>query len=248
MKLLDNKTVLITGASRGIGRSMALMMAEHGAKVIINARSLEDLKSIEGEIKNRGWIDPLILPYDVSDYGAIQKMVTENRIILKNVDILVNNAGIMVPSILGTITPENAIKTLEVNCLSVIYHMQLISRFMIRKKEGSIINISSILGEEGAEGQVLYSASKAGIVGSTKSAAKELAPHNIRVNAISPGFIQTDLINTLTQEEVKKTVQSIKMKRIGKPEDVSKVAIFLASSLSSYVTGQVIGVDGGLIV
>lgn len=248
MNLLNDKVILITGASRGIGRAMALSMAKHGAEVIINSRSIEDLKIIEEEIKSNGWREPFLLPYDVSDINAMQRLFSENRNVVKRINVLINNAGIMETSLLGTITTKNALKVMETNCLSAIYHMQLLSRFMIKNKEGSIINIGSIVGDKGAEGQTLYSASKAGIVGATLSAAKELAPFNIRVNAISPGIINTDLISALNTDELIKTIKNVKLGRIGEPDDISNVALFLASSLSSYVTGQVIGVDGGLVL
>jgi 3-oxoacyl-[acyl-carrier protein] reductase len=162
--------------------------------------------------------------------------------------VLVNNAGILQDALLGMIPDAMIRQTIDVNTVGPIYHVQEASRLMARNKSGSIINVTSIIGRFGNEGQAVYGASKAALIGLTLSAAKELARHNIRVNAVAPGFINTDMVKQLTEQKYGERMKSIKMGRIGEPEDVANAILFLASDLSSYVTGQVLGVDGGMLI
>jgi 3-oxoacyl-[acyl-carrier protein] reductase len=246
---LTGKVAFITGSTRGIGWASARILAEHGATVILNGVSNPDLlnKRVE-EIKTRygseveGFLCNVGNPDDIKEcYANILKR-------FKRLDILVNNAGIMEDNLLGMVSQQNIEEVFHVNVNGVILNMQYAARLMTRNKCGSIINLSSIVGRYGNAGQVVYSGSKAAVIGITLSAAKELAPMNIRVNAIAPGFIDTDMVRQLSPEKFEERMQSIKMKRIGAPEDIANVVLFFASDLSSYVTGQVLGVDGGMLI
>ncbi|MEJ8552670.1 SDR family NAD(P)-dependent oxidoreductase [Tepidibacter sp. Z1-5] len=248
MKLLENKNIFITGATKGIGREMALKFAENGANLIINGKNEEELLKLKVFIEKTYNVKVIAVPYNVVDIAKTKEAFDILRRELGGLDCIVNNAGILNDRLLGMIDVQNVDEVFNVNLKATIMHLQFASRLMKRKKNGSIINISSIIGTNGNEGQVVYSASKAGVIGVTKSASKELAKYNIRVNAICPGFIDTDMARSISEEKYKERINNIKMKRIGTPEDVANVAMFLCSDLSSYVTGQVIGVDGGMII
>ncbi|MEK4146251.1 3-oxoacyl-ACP reductase family protein [Robertmurraya sp. FSL W8-0741] len=246
--LLKNKVVFITGASRGIGQAAALLFAEHGARLILHARNAASLTETIEKVAKVSSISPYVLTYDVKDFPSIKNSFKAIKKEFGRLDVLINNAGVMNESLLGLVSDELIGQTMETNVHSVLYHMQYASRIMMKQKEGSIINVSSIAGTNGIEGNSAYSASKAAVIGATKSVSKELAPYHIRVNAVAPGFINTDLIGHYKDERLEKVIESIKMKRIGEPKEVANVFLFLASDLSSYVTGQVIGVDGGMVV
>lgn len=246
--LLKGKVAWVTGASRGIGKATALSLAAQGAVVILSASNMEHLKDTGQQIKKITGREPFLIGYDVADYTKIKEAFATVFKKFKRVDIMVNNAGILIDSLLGMVTPEMLQRTFAVNTYAVIYHMQYASRLMARYKSGTIINVSSIIGRVGNEGQVVYAASKAAVIGATMSAAKELAPLNIRVNAVAPGFIDTDMVKQLSPEKYTERVAGIKMKRAGQPEEVAKTILFLASDESAYVTGQVLGVDGGMLV
>jgi 3-oxoacyl-[acyl-carrier protein] reductase len=247
--LVDNKVVFITGASRGIGQAAAIIFAKHGARLVLHARETKSLQQTIVKIQEVSTSSPFVLTYDVQEYDSLKNAFQLIRKEIGKLDVLINNAGIMEEAMLGMIREDMVNRTIQTNLQSVLYHMQFASRLMMKQKQGSIINVSSIIGINGSEGNAVYAASKAGIIGATKSAAKELAPFNIRVNAVAPGFIATDLTNHYKGVSLEKIVENnIKMKRIGQPEDVANVMLFLASDLSSYVTGQVIGVDGGMVI
>lgn len=246
--LLANKVAFITGSSRGIGRAAAIEFARQGAHLVLHARQKDNLQETLEAVKEINNHKPLILEYDVRDYSSIKQAFQAIRKELGHLDVLVNNAGIMEESLLGMIREEVVENTMQTNLQSSLYHMQYASRLMMKQKKGSIINVSSIIGTNGNEGNAVYAASKAGLIGATKSASKELAPFNIRVNAVAPGFIQTDLTSHYKDEKLNKVIDNIKMKRMGTPEEVANVMLFLASDMSSYVTGQVIGVDGGMVI
>ncbi|MEB1806651.1 MAG: SDR family oxidoreductase [Bacillaceae bacterium] len=246
--LLKDKVVLVTGASRGIGRATALLLAEHGAKVILNGRNGVKLQTVATEITNLGFNEATILPYNVADVSAVKEAFQTIKKEYGQLDVLVNNAGILSDGLLGMLRPEQVSSTMAVNVHAVIYHMQFASRLMMKQKKGSIINVSSIMGVEGEIGQTVYSASKAAIIGATKSVAKELAQTNIRVNAVAPGFIETDMTQSLDEVKYNERLESIKMKRAGQPEEVANGILFLASSMSSYVTGHVLQIDGGMVI
>lgn len=246
---LNGKVTFVTGSTRGIGWASAQILAQHGATVILNGTSNSDLlnQRVE-EIKNLHGVEADRFLGDVGDPAAVKECYASIFKKYKRLDILVNNAGIMEDSLLGMITLQNIEKTFRVNVSGVILNMQYAARLMARNQSGSIINLSSIVGRFGNAGQVVYGGSKAAVIGITLSAAKELAPMNIRVNAIAPGFIDTDMVRQLPRDKFEERLQSIKMKRIGTPEDIAKAVLFFASDLSSYVTGQVLGVDGGMLI
>lgn len=245
---LNGKIALVTGAARGIGWKTALMLALNGAKVIIN--DLADTENLQSKIKEAKEqnLDLTTIFFDVSDYVQVKNAYSSIFKEFKRLDILVNNAGIMEDSMISTASEAHIEKTFKINTFGAIYNTQYASRLMARNNSGSIINISSIIGTKGNTGESVYSASKSALIGLTLSTAKELAPLGIRVNAIAPGFIDTDLVIHFSEEIRQKTISNIKLGRIGTPEDVAKAVLFFASDLSAYITGQVLGVDGGMII
>lgn len=247
--MLDEKIVVITGGSRGIGRAIAERFSAANAKVIIFGRSEVSLKSAVQEISNK-YSQASISSFvcDISDSNNVKLAFKEVFNKYSRLDALICNAGIIDDAYIGMVTPNQVEKTFSINTFGVLYCAQYASRLIARSGGGSIINLGSIMGKNGNVGQAVYSASKAAVSGITKSLAKELAPQLIRVNSIVPGFIDTDLTRTLTDDIYEERIRSIKLGRAGTPEEVANVALFLASDLSTYVTGQEIGVDGGMIV
>lgn len=246
--LLKNKLALITGSTRGIGKAIAEAFAKNGANLILNARDKIKSEAFATELRNKYNIEVFVVLFDVSNYDEVKQGFKEIFKISKKIDVVVNNAGILDDALVGMVTKEQIEKTFSINTFGVLYVSQYAARMMSKNKEGSIINISSIIGSNGNEGQVVYGGSKAAVIGITKSLAKELAPSNVRVNAIAPGFIDTDMTRSITESKYQDRMNSIKMGRIGTPEDIANTAIYLASDLSSYVTGQTIGVDGGMLI
>jgi 3-oxoacyl-[acyl-carrier protein] reductase len=246
---LEGKIAFITGSTRGMGWATAKLLTEHGAIVILNGiHSQELLDQRQEELKKEFNVEADGYLFDVGNLDAAQNCYNSIFKKYKKLDILVNNAGILEDNLVGMISKENIQNTFSTNTTGIIYNLQLAARLMSRNNSGSIINISSLVGRVGNEGQVVYGGSKAAVIGITLSAARELAPKNIRVNAIAPGFINTDFIKPLSKEKYEERLRSIKMKRIGQPEDVAKATLFFASDLSAYITGQVLGVDGGMIL
>ena len=246
---LSGKVALVTGSSRGIGYSIADKLGEHGANVILCSRSNEEkLKKQAEELSQKYSVEVGHCLADVSEFDDCERMIRYVHKKYKRLDILVNNAGVLKDGYIGMISQEDITSTLDVNLKAVINCTQLAARLMSRSSIGSIINIASIIGRFGNEGQLVYAASKAGVIGATLAASKELAIKNIRVNALAPGYIETDMIKGISPELHQERMNSIKMKRIGKPDDIANAALFLASDLSSYITGQVIGVDGGMLI
>jgi len=246
--MLKGKIALITGATRGIGRAIAEVYAKNGATIILNARDKKKAKSISNELSEKYGVATHVVLFDVANYDEVKSGFKEIFRITKKLDIAVNNAGILDDALIGMVTHSQIEKTFGINTFGVLYVAQYAARLMSRNRSGSIINISSIIGTNGNEGQAVYGGSKAAVIGITKSLAKELAPNNIRVNAIAPGFIDTDMTRSLPKDKYEQRLDSIKMGRIGKPEDIANTALYLASDLSSYVTGQIIGVDGGMLI
>lgn len=245
---LNGKIALVTGAARGIGWQTALLLASNGAKVIIN--DLSDNEKLQEKIQkaNSQNLEFSTLFFDVSDYSQVKNAYSTIFKEHKRLDILVNNAGIMEDSLIATASESHIDKTFRINTYGAIYNTQFASRLMARNNSGSIINISSIIGTKGNAGESVYSASKSALIGFTLSAAKELATLGIRVNAVAPGFIDTELVSHFSEDIRQRTISNIKLGRIGTPEDVAKAVLFFASDLSSYITGQILGVDGGMII
>ncbi|WP_322923977.1 SDR family NAD(P)-dependent oxidoreductase [Paenibacillus campi] len=248
MMSLQGKCMFITGASRGIGRQTAITLAASGADLVLTASHSDSLQKLARELTDQYGIRVLHFAYDITDESKTKEAFIQVKQEFGRLDALINNAGILESRLLGMIDEQTMQRTLQVNLMSSIMHLQYAARLMKPKRSGSIINFSSIMGVNGSEGQVLYSASKAGIIGATRSAAKELAPYQIRVNAVAPGFINTDMVQELSDQKYKERIHSIQMGRIGEPIDVANLVWFLCSDLSTYITGQIIGVDGGMVI
>jgi 3-oxoacyl-[acyl-carrier protein] reductase len=246
MKLLENKVALITGASRGIGEAIALKFAEQGAQVAFTYLSSEErAKAQEEKLKALG-ANAKAYRSDAGDYAASEQLVNEVMKDFGAIDICVNNAGISRDNLLLRLTPEQWDEVIQANLKSVYNLTRNVIKPMMKARSGSIINLSSIVGIKGNPGQSSYAASKAGIIGFTKSIAQEIGSRNIRVNAIAPGFIETDMTHYLKDGGAEKWFEKIPMQRFGRPEEIANVALFLASGLSSYVTGQVLSACGGM--
>jgi 3-oxoacyl-[acyl-carrier protein] reductase len=246
---LTGKVAYVTGSTRGIGAAIARRIAVAGAAVVVNGHTLEEAPArLAAQLSDVSGAACLGIHADQRDPDAVKAAFSTIVKTYGRLDILVNNAGIVDDAILGMISERSMSDTFAVNTLALVRNMQLASRLMRRNGSGSIVNISSIMGVVGNPGEVVYAASKAAVIGATKSAAKELAPIGIRVNAIAPGFIDTDMTRALPADIHHERLASIGMGRIGHPDDVADVALFLACHLSRYVTGQVIGVDGAMVV
>ncbi|SHF07223.1 3-oxoacyl-[acyl-carrier-protein] reductase [Marinitoga hydrogenitolerans DSM 16785] len=245
---LKNKICIVTGANRGIGKEISKKFVEEGAIVLGFARNVEALKKVEDELNalNKGTFKGYKV--DVSNNEEINDTVKKIAKEFKRIDVLVNNAGVTKDTLLLLMKEDEFDFVINVNLKGVFLVTKAVAKIMRKQKEGSIINISSVVGLEGNIGQTNYSASKAGIIGMTKTWAKELTMRGeqIRVNAVAPGFIETDMTKNLNEEFKEAALQRILLKRLGSPEEVAKVVLFLASDDSSYVTGQVIRIDGGL--
>ena len=247
MKLLEGKTVIITGASRGIGKGIAEVFAQHGANIAFTyhssdkkAKNLENELSVNG-CKAKGYKS------DASDFEASQKLAEKVLKEFGSIDVLVNNAGITKDGLLMRMSEEDFDSVMDINMKSVFNMTKAVLRPMLKQRKGSIINMSSVVGIKGNAGQANYSASKAAINGFTKSTALELGSRNIRCNSIAPGFIETEMTEALCEDQVNEWRNSIPLKRGGTTEDIANVTLFLASDMSSYVTGQVINVCGGML-
>lgn len=246
MGLLEGKTALITGGSRGIGRAVALKFAQEGAQVAITASAYhEKAQETEKDILKEG-TKAAAYGADARDFEAASKTVEQALNDFGRIDILVNNAGITRDNLLMRMSEEDWDEVISSNMKSVFNYTRAIQQVMLRQRGGVIINMSSVVGLMGNAGQSNYAASKAGIVGFTKSVAKELGSRGIRANAIAPGFVRTDMTSKLSEDRVKEYEKSIPLQRMGNPEDIANVAVFLASDLAAYVTGEIISVDGGM--
>ena len=247
MGLLKGKTIIVTGASRGIGKGIALTLAKNGANIAFTfSQSNDSANKLVEEIQSLGVI--------CKAYQSNAANFNESQLLIKNIlkdfnsfDVLINNVGITKDNLLMRMSEEDFDKVIEVNLKSVFNMVKACQRVFLKKRSGSIINISSIVGVKGNAGQSNYAASKAGIIGFSKSIALELGSRNIRSNVVAPGFIETEMTNELSDEIVQKWIEGIPLKRGGKPEDVANLCLFLSSDLSTFITGQVINVDGGML-
>lgn len=239
---------MITGASRGIGAAIAKLFASQGATLYLNGRDQLKLQGLCQQLSSEFGISCSPLPFDVSDAGAVKQGFQQLFKLTKKLDVLINNAGILDDALLSMIGQPQLENTFKTNTFSVLYCSQYASRLMQRQGGGSIINLASIIGRVGNSGQTAYGGSKAAVIGMTLSMAKELAAAQIRVNAIAPGFIDTEMTRMLPADKYQQRLQSIAMGRVGTAEDIANTALYLASDLSAYVTGQVIGVDGGMLI
>ncbi len=246
MKLLENKVALITGASRGIGKEIAIELASHGANIAFtDLRQDEQAMSVETTLQNLG-VKAKFYASDASSYEDAQILIQNIVSDFNSIDILVNNAGITRDTLLLRMSEKDWDLVMNVNLKSVFNLTKAVQPIMLKQRSGSIINISSIVGIGGNAGQANYSASKAGIIGFTKSVAKEIGSRGIRCNAVAPGFIVTEMTNVLSEEVKEIWTKEIPLRRPGTPKDVAQTVLYLASELSSYLTGQVLRCDGGL--
>ncbi|WP_316813989.1 3-oxoacyl-[acyl-carrier-protein] reductase [Pedobacter heparinus] len=247
MKLLEGKTALVTGASKGIGRKIAEKFAEHGANVAFTyLSSVEKGQALEQELQSFG---TKVKGYrsDASKFDEAEKLISDIVADFGALDIVVNNAGITKDGLLMRMSEENWDEVINVNLKSVFNVSKAASKVMMKARKGSIINMSSVVGVQGNAGQANYAASKAGIIGFSKSLAKELGSRNIRTNVIAPGFIRTEMTGVLDPKVVQGWEEGIPLKRAGETEDVANACVFLASDMSAYVTGQVLSVCGGML-
>ena len=242
--MLKDKCAIVTGASRGIGRAIAKKLASLGANIVLNYRSNdEEALKVKEELLSYG-VDVFLYKCDISDFNAVEEMIKASKEKFGKVDIMINNAGITKDTLLLRMKEEDFDKVIEVNLKGVFNCLKAITPVMIRQKCGKIVNLSSVVGLVGNAGQVNYAASKAGLIGFTKSVAREVAARGVRVNAIAPGFIESDMTDAIPEKMKDAMIAQVPMKRIGQAEEVAEVAAFLASQ--EYLTGQTIAIDGGM--
>ena len=246
--LLDGKCALVTGASRGIGRAVALKLAAEGAKVALNFAGNEAAaNAVRQEIEAAGG-QAILVKADVADEAAVQQMVLTVADAFGRVDILVNNAGITRDGLLARMKEEDWDAVLSTNLKGVFLTTKAVAKLMMKQRAGRVVNMASVVGVTGNAGQANYSAAKAGVIGFTKTVAKELASRGVTANAVAPGFIDTDMTSVLSDKAKEAALSGIPLGRMGTPEDVAAAVLFLASDQASYVTGQVLHVDGGMVM
>ena len=244
---LSNKIAIVTGASRGIGSAIAHNLSKAGAKVVLISRSIDALKSVESEIKSNGG-EAISITADVSNLESFTNAISQVVETWGTVDILINNAGITKDNIILRLKEEDWDAVIDINLKGCFNGIKAVTRPMLKSRSGRIINITSVIGLIGNSGQSNYAASKAGILGLTKSIAKELGSRNITVNAIAPGYIQTEMTDNLDQASKDNLMKSIPLQRLGKPEEIASLVCFLASEEAAYITGQTLNVDGGMVM
>jgi len=248
MKLLEGKIALVTGATRGIGRAIAEEFAAQGAQVAFTFRSsVEKAQALEADLKAQG-VEAKGYQVDAGDFEGIQKTLEDVLATFGRIDVVVNNAGITKDNLLLRMNEEQWNQVITTNLNSVFYTTKALLRPMLKQRSGSFINISSVVGLTGNAGQANYAASKSGMIGFTKSVAKEIGSRGIRANVVAPGFIATEMTAELPEKELANWLEGIPLKRAGEPKDVADLCVFLASDMSSYITGQVFNVDGGMVM
>lgn len=246
--MLKGRCAIVTGSSRGIGKAIAKKLASEGVNIVLNYRSSEEEAiKVENELKEFG-VEVLRIKADISKFEEVEKLIKAAKEKFNKIDIMVNNAGVTIDNLLVRMKEEDFDNVINVNLKGVFNCLKAITPVMLRQRGGAIINISSVVGLTGNAGQVNYAASKAGVIGMTKSLAKELGSRGITVNAVAPGFIETDMTHDLNEEYRKKIQQEIPLKRFGTADDVADVVSFLAGDDAKYITGQVIHVDGGMVM
>ena len=246
--MLKNKNAIITGGARGIGREIAKTLAKNGANIAINYRTYnEKLEKLVSELEG---YDIKVLTYkcDVSNEEEVEAFIKEVKDKFNSIDILVNNAGITKDGLILRMSEKDFTDVLDINLKGTFNMTKAVSKIMVKQRQGKIINISSVVGVAGNAGQCNYAASKAGVIGFSKSIARELSSRNINVNVIAPGYINTDMTKVLSDNIKEEILKTIPMKKIGDPIDVANLALFLSSNLSDYITGQVMNVDGGMVM
>jgi len=247
MKLLENKVSIITGATRGIGKGVAELFTDQGSHIIFTYVSSDDkARALEAELQAKG-VKAKGYKFNVADYAACEEMANDVVKEFGSIDVVVNNAGITRDNLLMRMSEEQWDEVINTNLKSVFNMTKAVQRTMLKQRKGSIVNMSSVVGVKGNAGQANYAASKAGLLGFTKSVALELGSRNIRCNAIAPGFIETEMTGALDEATVQSWRDAIPLKRGGTAEDVANLALFLASDMSAYITGQTINVDGGML-
>lgn len=248
MKLLEGKVALITGATRGIGKAIAQSFAQNGAHVAFTYRSsVEKAQALEAELKEHD-VNAKGYQTDASDFEAVEAMIEDVLEVFGQIDAVINNAGITQDNLLLRMKPEQWNQVMQINLNSVFYTTKAVLKTMLKQRSGSFINISSVVGIQGNAGQSNYAASKAGMIGFTKSLAREVGSRGIRANVVAPGFIATEMTADLPEKELSVWLENIPLKRAGQPEDVANLCVFLASDMSNYITGQVMTVDGGMVM
>ena len=245
---LKDKIAIITGASRGIGREIAVLFAREGAKLVLTSRNPEALKAVAKEIYEISREEPLVFQLDVRDSAKVEELLDKTLDKYKRVDILVNNAGVTKDGLFVRMADADWDEVLDTNLKGTFLCMRAVSKAMMKQRYGKIVNMASVIGLTGNAGQANYAASKAGIIALTKSVAKELGSRNVMVNAIAPGFIDTEMTQGLTADVKNAILKTIPVGFFGKPIDVAKTALYLASNESNFITGQVITVDGGMVM
>ncbi|GAA0330049.1 3-oxoacyl-[acyl-carrier-protein] reductase [Oceanobacillus sp. FSL W7-1293] len=246
--MLQGQTAVVTGASRGIGRAIALELAKNGANVIVNYSGSEaKAEEVVGEIQELG-VKAVKVQANISEEESVKQLMKQAVKEFGSIDILVNNAGITKDNLLMRMKEDEFDQVIQTNLKGTFLCTKAVTRQMMKQKSGRIINVASIVGVSGNPGQANYVAAKAGVIGLTKTTAKELASRNILVNAVAPGFISTDMTDLLSEEQQESLLQLVPLARLGKPEDVARVVRFLASEDANYITGQTIHIDGGMVM
>lgn len=246
--MLKDKVAIVTGGTRGIGRAIALKLADHGANIVINYRNSDkEAEELKGILEEKG-VKVLAVKCDISNFEDSKNLMDKCKEVFRKIDILVNNAGITKDTLIMRMKEEDFDNVIDVNLKGTFNCAKHASAIMLKQRFGKIINMTSVVGIAGNAGQVNYAASKAGVIGLTKSLAKELGSRGITVNAVAPGFINTDMTASLSEKVKEEASKNIPLKRLGDPEDVANLVGFLASDAANYITGQVINVDGGMVM